>query len=304
MPLQPNPKGTLSRVRNLMAMTPLFLGFFSAALSAGGIAIANPGAEAPAGLAAALQAAVTHHPAVKAKRAEVDAKGHAIGTARAGRFPTLSGRANRQDDDVDQGTILLSQPLWTFGKINTAIKQAQADFDAEVWALRQVERTLIEDTAAAYSKVAGIRQRAEVADANTAQHARLHQRIKRRHQGKLASEADVRLAHSRLIQARAQEERIEGELQITLAELQALTQIRVDTDRAIDPVHAELPSAPEVEALALVSSAAVRNKRMALEVVRLDIKKEEIASLPPSRSARSGTFGSTEMVSTMPASAW
>jgi adhesin transport system outer membrane protein len=238
-------------------------------------------AEAPErGLAAALRAVVTHNPAVKGKRAEVEAQRYAIESAEAGRYPTLSGQANNLDRDYEQATLRLQQPLWAFGKIDTAIEQAQAGLDAEQWGLLQVQRKLIEDTAAAYAKLEGIRRREGVANVNIAEHERLHQRIERRQQGQLASEADVRFVSSRLIQARAQLERIQGESRVALTEVRALTQIPVATDIAVDTALSELPPAAEVEAQALEDSADVGYKRERLRVVRLDIKKEKIAALP------------------------
>ena len=44
----------------------------------------------------------------------------------------------------------------------------------------------------------------------------------------MASDADVQLALSRLIQAQAQQEQIVGELQVGLNEIEALTQVRME----------------------------------------------------------------------------
>ncbi len=243
----------------------------------GAIPIAAEGAE---GLALALRTALTHNPSIKAGYADLEEKRYAISSAKGSRFPTLSGQAHSDRDRFPQATIAVRQPLWAFGKIDTPIDQAQADFNAQLWGLRLIERGLIEDTAVAYAVISGIRQRAEVAANNVAEHESLHRRIERRYKGKLASRVDVGLSRSRLIQARSQGERIEGEKLVAFAQLEALTQIPVETEIPVDPRRTVLPPTPEVEALALENSADLHFQRLKLEVVRFDIKREKIASLP------------------------
>ncbi len=237
-------------------------------------------AERVEGLALALRTALAHNPSIKAGYADLEEKRYAISSAKASRFPTLSGQADQDRDRIRRATIALRQPLWAFGKINTPIDQAQADFDAQRWGLRQIERELIEDTAVAYAVISGVRQRAEVAARNVAQHESLHRRIERRYRGKLASQVDVGLSRSRLIQARSQGERIEGEMPVALAQLEALTRIPVEVEIPVDPRRTVLPPTPEVEALALENSAELHFRRLELEVVRFDIKREKVASLP------------------------
>jgi adhesin transport system outer membrane protein len=179
------------------------------------------------GLSAVLQAVMANHPAVKGKQAELDAQHFAIGSAKAGRYPSLSGEANNLDDNVDQFTLRVQQPLWAFGKIDRAIQQEQARFAAEEWGLLQVQRQLTEESASAYARLDGIRQRGQVSRININEHEELYQRTERRQKGQLTSEADLRFAHSRLIQAQAKHERISGELQVALVDLLALTQVPI-----------------------------------------------------------------------------
>lgn len=234
----------------------------------------------PRGLAAALCAVVTLNPAIKGKQAELNARKYTINSAEAGRFPSLSVHANNLEDHYDQGILRLQQPLWAFGKIDTAIHQAEAGFTAEKQEVLKIQRQLIENTAAAYARVEGIRQRAGVARLNIAEHEQLYQRIKRRQAGRLASETDERLAYSRLIQVRAQHLQIKGELQVALIELRSLTQTDVAADIPVDPGLAKLPPMSAIEALALKNSATISFKREQLKVAGLDIKKEKIAPLP------------------------
>lgn len=254
----------------------------------GAIPIAAEGAE---GLALALRTALTHNPSIKAGYADLEEKRYAISSAKGSRFPTLSGEAHSDRADFGLGTIAVRQPLWAFGKIDTPIDQAQADFNAQLWGLRLIERGLIEDTAVAYAVISGIRQRAEVAANNVAEHESLHRRIERRYKGKLASRVDVGLSRSRLLQAHSQGERIEGEMLVAFAQLEALTQIPVETEIPVDPRRTVLPPTPEVEGLALENSADLHFQRLMLEVVRFDIKREKIAPLPTLSARFEQSFG-------------
>jgi adhesin transport system outer membrane protein len=232
------------------------------------------------GLVFALQATLTYHPALKGKQAELDAQSYTVDSAKAGRYPTLSLQANNLNDEFNQGSVRLQQPLWTFGKISSAIEQAEAKFSAQQWELLQVQRQLIEETAVTYARVQGIKAREQVASDDISQHKQFFQRIQRRQQGLLDSEADVMLARSRLIQARVQRDNIRGELLVTLSELQSLTQIYVGADSPVDAQLAELPDLPQVEHFALSNSADLQLKRERLEVAKLAIKQEKAASKP------------------------
>ncbi len=239
-----------------------------------------PEGQAPIGLAAALQAVMAYHPAVKGKQAEVNSQGYALDSAKAARFPSLSAQANNLDDQYEQGTLRLQQPLWAFGKIDTEIKHAKASYHSEQFGLLDIRRQLIENTAVIYAQIEGIQKRTAVARLNIEEHEQLYQQIKRRQAGHLASEADMHLAYSRFIQARVQLVSLQGNLQVALTDLHALTQVAVAVDQPIDKRFTSLPSLAQVEALALKNSARLRYKQKQLEVVLLDVKREKVAALP------------------------
>jgi adhesin transport system outer membrane protein len=78
---------------------------------------------------------------------------------------------------------------------------------------------------------------------------------------------------------------------VAFAQLEALTQIPVETEIPVDPRRTVLPPTPEVEALALENSADLHFQRLKLEVVRFDIKREKIASLPTLSARFEQSFG-------------
>jgi len=236
--------------------------------------------ESSLGLGNALRATLSNHPAVKGKQAEVNAQSFVIDSAKAARYPTLSLQANTLDDEFAQSSVRLQQPIFSFGKINTAIEQARSGFKVELLDLQQVQRQLLEDTAAAYALVEGINRREQVAIESINQHEELFDRIVRRKAGQLATEADVQLANSRLIQARTTQIKTTGELQIALSELRALTQVNVDSNVPVDLSLIDLPSRLQVERLALEHSADVLLKRERVKVAKLDIKLAKVASRP------------------------
>ncbi|MEN8140808.1 MAG: TolC family protein [Thermodesulfobacteriota bacterium] len=247
-----------------------------------GLSLANAQAVPPAdrGLTAALRATMAHHPAVQGKAAELAAQGYNIDTARAARYPGLSGDISTQDNGEQYGALRLRQPLWAFGRIDTGIDREKARLRAEEQALLQVRRQLIEQTAAAYARILGVRRRLLVADENIGEHQKLYERIKRRQAGQLAAEADVRLAFSRLTQAQLQQARLAGELQVALAELRALTQVTIASNEQVVPELARLPEPGAITALAQENQADILYKKELIRVAEYNEKQERIASTP------------------------
>ena len=232
------------------------------------------------GLAAALRATMVHNPMVKGKQAEVEAQQYGVSSAKAKRYPTLSAQASNVNDNYDQATLRLDQPLWAFGKIDTEIARAESEVNAEQWRLLDIQRQLLEETATVYAKIEGIKQRIQVAQSNIEAHQGYYDRLARRQKGQLSSEADKRLAYARLLQAQTQLLSFKGELSDAQSELQTLTQIRVSTKFAVDHQLAQLPSNATVQRLAVDQEASIRLKRQNLQVVRLGLKAEKVASLP------------------------
>ena len=251
-----------------------------------GLCLLLPGARALAtppggtGLLPALMAALKNHPAVKGVQSELAGQGFNIDTARAERYPNLSGQFSKQDDGSDYGTLQLRQPLWAFGKIDIPIAQAKEQYRVKELGLLQVQRQLLEETAAAYAAVLGTRRQLAVADENIAEHQTLYQRIERRRAGKLASDADVQLALSRLSQAESQREKLSGALRVALAELRALTQIEINADTPVDPNLLTLPDPAGVKSLARKNNADILLKQQLIEVAKNTVRLEKVASTP------------------------
>lgn len=242
------------------------------------------------GLQAALQAALTLHPAISGKQSQIKAREYSADAARAQRYPSLTAQAqqysgdNRDattgDDLSTPMTLRARQPVWAFGRIDKSIAFADADTDVERVDLLRVQRQLLEQTAVAYASVLGSRQRLQVVEASLAAHQSLFDQISRREQGQLASTADVRLAATRLSQSKARVERYAGELEIAESDLLALTQVPV---AAKQPVASGLLQVSEGETLrqaALQGSAEVRFKKQEIERAKAGVDQAKTASMP------------------------
>lgn len=253
------------------------------ALLAACLGLLSGPAWALAGLEAALEAALTHHPAIGGKQAELDARAFGGDTARSERYPTLSAQAQQgvgSGDNDSPVNLRVRQPLWAFGRIDNNIAFADAQTEAEQADLLRVRRQLLEQTAVAYARVQGSRRSLEVAAENIDAHRQLHRQIQRRARGELASGADVSLATTRLAQAETRHELLLGELDVALNELQSLTQITVDTTPGVPDALLRLPVPEMLEELALENSAEILHKQRLIAGARAGVAQARTAAMP------------------------
>ena len=242
------------------------------------------------GLEAALRSALRLHPVVSGKQAQVDAKDFGSEAARSLRYPTLTAQAqhygsapragNGSSDSSTPVTLRARQPLWAFGRIDSQIGYADADTETERADLRRLQRQLMENTALAYATVLSGRQRLQLAAEHSQALQRLHQQIQRREQGQLASRADVSLAATRLAQARARQQRFEGELEIALSDLLALTLEPVAAEQPVAPRFTTLPEIDVVLEMALAHSAELGHKQQLVELARAAVDQARTSALP------------------------
>jgi adhesin transport system outer membrane protein len=232
------------------------------------------------GLPAALKATLKYHPAAKGQYAQLSQKEFAIDGEKANRYPSISVTANSLNEDYDQATLKLDQPLWTFGRISSSIDIAEADYKIEESTSLQVTRSLLEKTALAYSSVQSAKLKTRIAADNVIEHEKFYDKIKRREVGQLASKADVNLAYSRLLEAQAAVQNYKGTLAVALNELQALTRIKVTTDTAINSQDILPPHLLEIKALAIANSADIAISRKRLKMVEAQSAHEKLSFMP------------------------
>lgn len=254
------------------------------ALCFAAVTLARAQTDEPAGLPAALRSALLRHPALAGKQAQVRAKAAAADSARAQRYPTLSASAGTGQSAGYSGastvTLRAQQPLWAFGRIDSAIAYADQDIQAQQADAWSTRRQVLEETAVAYATVQSVRERLGVAQQSVARHVELQQQIRRRADGGLASAVDVSMAQTRLLQALAQRESAASDLRSAQASLLALTQELVDSELPVPPGSTELPGEQAVREQVLAQSAALRYREAQLALALADVQRERNAAMP------------------------
>ncbi|MDQ7015247.1 MAG: TolC family protein [Gammaproteobacteria bacterium] len=231
------------------------------------------------GLLAALRSTIKWHPAMRGKQAEVNAKGYAIDSAKAQRYPSFSAQVGQRDEE-QVAIVSLRQPLWSFGRIDNGIAYATADKQVGDADFLRVKRKLLEDTATAYAAILGIHRRLLIALDNVEKHKQLYQQIKRRHQGKLASKTDVLLVEVRLRQARTQVLRTRGELHVAKNELQALTQTDIDATAEVSSEFTQLPSSERLATMAIQNEASIKHKKQLITLASSNVDRIFSSAMP------------------------
>ena len=221
------------------------------------------------GLPTALKLATSKHPSVTAKLEELKSLGYDINSAEAGRYPSLSVQAQTMSNDQSQVVARLQQPLWAGGRIDGGIDLAEMKLRAAQATFLQVRRQLMEDTAVTYAELLGARQRLRTAELNVSEHEKLLGLISRRQAGSIASEADVRLARSRLTQAQTQQEQLRGSLDKALGDLLALTQAPLEGLLAVEDELLKLPDPGQIMAAAEANSPLVQQRLIEVNVARI-----------------------------------
>lgn len=230
------------------------------------------------GLANALQTALSHYPAVKGQQAQLSAQHSAINVAKAARYPSMYGELTSEEEDYSY--LQLTQPLWSFGKISAAIDTEQVNYELQKQTLRQVQRELMANTAAAYAAVRSAELNIKVAKDNVAEHQRLYDRIKRREKGHLASKADVRLANARLLQAKSELLSYQSNLKSAQNELQTFTLKPVSTELPISEALLTLPEDQAVKERAKAESADTAHAQQQINLAQATLNQQKKAPFP------------------------
>jgi adhesin transport system outer membrane protein len=250
-----------------------------------GLACAEEVPTAVDGLEAALASAVTRNPAVRNKQAEWRALGFKVEEAQAARYPSLTLQAQDMGVPGNQGLARVQQPLYAFGRIDGAIALAQQQAALATLAVLEVRRKLLEDTAAGYVNVLGTRAKLTLAQRNVEEHQRLLHMIQRRNTGGIASEADARLAQSRLIQATSLQDQLQGQVEKGGSDLLALTRIALPAQLPVTPALLELPDKTVLQTLADTTVSLVRQRQAELELAGAQARQRR-AELMPTLYAR------------------
>jgi len=238
----------------------------------------------------AIAAALSQAPDVVAARAQLDAAGGRVTQARSAGFPvaTVTGTIGTGHLDPDgffglgasdvtpraaQGTI--EQPLFTGGRVGSAIRRAKAGRSAAEAGFRFVRGQVVTDTAAAYGAVLVGQRQVELSRRLVEELAEIERQARLRFKAGESPSTDVSQAVARSAEARAGLAQAEGDLVSARARYRNLVGVEADAlaplpappetpsslDQAIEAALANNPSVAQAEAGLAAARSAVSAAR-------------------------------------------
>ncbi|MDC7689802.1 TolC family protein [Vogesella indigofera] len=237
------------------------------------------------GVVPAMRATAAANPQVASKQAELRSLGFRVDEAKAARLPSLSVEARTLDESTSRGLLRLQQPLWAFGRIDGAIDLAAEKEKVGQLELLDLRRRLIEEAASVYANLNGTRRRLAVAEGSIAELDSLYQMIHRRQTGGVAADADVRLAASRLTQARLTRQQLLSQIEKLQYDLAALSRQPIQGIQPVAEDLLELPSPARLIDMLDIRHSGLLVRQGRLEVIRAEVSLRK-SELMPTVSAR------------------
>ncbi|MEN2980089.1 TolC family outer membrane protein [Tistrella bauzanensis] len=263
-----------------------------AAVLAAGTMLATPLAAMAETLQDALVASYVTNPRIDAARAQLRAVDENVPTALAGRRPQAqvqgsTGRAwtsveNSKDYGTDPRSVTLqvTQPVWTGGRVDAQLGQAEAQVMATREQVRSIEQDVLREAATAYGDVYRDRSVVELNVNNIKVLERQLQATRDRFEVGEVTRTDVAQAEARLALAQADLTRARGALASSEA-----TYMRVvgQAPEALEVPRAfpDLPmSRPDAIARARDDNPSVRSARFTVEVAEQQVQSAQATRMP------------------------
>lgn len=231
-------------------------------------------------------ATLSSHPALLGKRsAQVAAQADRQG-AEWQRYPTPSVQVNtlqsdKQHGNQNPGLLRLEQPLWTGGRITAGIEAAGSRLDAAGAALDEEGLALTLKVIAAYTEALRQKTRLEHAAQGLKEHEKLLRMIRQRVEHEVSSQADQRLAESRLQIASLDLSLANQALDNALAQL---SQLAGEPVRDVAALEINEPGTPENLETALrrgtIWSPSLRRLVFEAEAANADVDSKRSALMP------------------------
>ena len=161
-------------------------------------------AQGVADLRAALTVAVTEHPTLRARQADVQAAQADMDAARWQYWPTPTVNVARPDRALITGTdravtvLSLRQPLWTGGRLAAATAYAGARHQTAEATREETRRDIGLEVIQAWGELWSATERVRVYERSVKTHRQFLQQIQRRTASGLSVQSDIALASSRL----------------------------------------------------------------------------------------------------------
>ncbi|MFM7708344.1 MAG: TolC family protein [Gammaproteobacteria bacterium] len=192
-------------------------------------------------LASIVARVVDTHPAVVAARSTLAAAESDLDGSKWARYPgiTVEGFADGRDSGRVTSVVSLEQPIWSFGRINAGISQAEARVDAARAGVDEAALELALRASIAYIEYQRLQARDRIYAESVQEHTRLVDSIQRRVEQQISAESDASYALQRLLTV--QQERTQNQVAATLA----LSRLRELTGMQDLEVKAVLRFAPD-----------------------------------------------------------
>lgn len=170
--------------------------------------------------------AALNHPKVQAKRNEAKAASEKLHFSEWQRFPSLSIQTSAAQASAMQTgattvtTLRVEQPLWSFGRISSAIESSKARLEASEEAISEAEQEILFKTTNSFFSIIKNQKKIEISNENVSEHQRLLELIERRARGEVSSMSEVILAKARLDIAKSENAQLKNQLKNNLADLE------------------------------------------------------------------------------------
>ncbi|MGA8514683.1 MAG: TolC family protein [Burkholderiaceae bacterium] len=163
-----------------------------------------------ANLSLLVERAVTHHPSVQAKWAELGGSRAGLEGAKWQYYPSLSVQtersANQSNQSIGAGSTILrlQQNLWTGGRIESGVKNAQFRQQSAEYALHETRVTVALRTIEAWQNLLTALGRQQAIHKLLSQLDRLNGMMTRRVEQQISPAIDMQLLRARLAQAQSE----------------------------------------------------------------------------------------------------
>jgi outer membrane protein, adhesin transport system len=162
------------------------------------------------GLSRLVEQAISTHPSVQAKLAELGGSQAGLDAAKWQYFPSLSLQTERSANQNQQAvgarttTLRLQQNLWTGGRIESGVKSAQSRQLSAQYALQETRLSIALRTVDAWQSLLTALGRLQAIDKLLGQLDRLNGMMTRRMEQQISPAIDAQLVRARLAQAKSE----------------------------------------------------------------------------------------------------
>lgn len=249
------------------------------------IGVGNAAAIGPQSLEQLLSLAMLTHPSVVGKRAELSAAYADVEAARYQYYPSPTVQL-RQGRGEGATVLALQQPLWTGGRLDSALSAANARADAAAATINEVQTALALRVTTAWQGWRQAKGRTVVLESGIELLTGYAQSVARRIDAGAAGESDRALVDARMTQSRGDLAAASAAQRTALSQLSQLVGVRLHAQDLVDSGSAALQqqgTGPDLDTLiaqALKVAPALRRAQAEVEAAGHEITQKRAARWP------------------------